>query len=171
MDFTVTFDRKTGAKRALRTLQVVNISIVSQNGESILIEKQRTLPNGLVKKRGKQPSRTMNTDQRALPARKGVESVALMCLSEDLLIPEKFMTLDWNSFSTEKSTRQSNAYPGLDTKYCIHSIEVKLDYTLLKEASAASLSKSVTAQQLQVMKSLSFGTPFETEVTTVKLLF
>ena len=70
-----------------RTVTVVNLIVNGPDGVSTLIERSRTLANGLEKHVNRKPSTLLGESQRALSEKDAVENAARISLTRDLQIP------------------------------------------------------------------------------------
>lgn len=102
----------------LRIIQVVQILI--RRGGKILVEDKQDLGNDGHRYRGMPPSEKIKPGENMMNA-------AIRGIEEELQVKRKDITKVLSSIKEKKETRESNSYPGLNTRYIIYEVEAEIN--------------------------------------------
>ncbi len=98
-------------------LRVVSIArVLVTKGDKVLVEGDQLLNDGRVRRRNRPPSEKMKPEETYMDA-------AVRCLEEELNISSEDIQVLSTTYSASVSEAFSPSYPGLNTKYVIHSVD------------------------------------------------
>ncbi len=102
----------------LRIIQAVEVIVHHAEGDKALtlIEEEQELFDGRIRKRNRSPSEKMKPGET-------YQEAALRCLVEELQARPEQIQLVPSSYHRHVTRRDSQSFPGLSTRYEIHSIE------------------------------------------------
>ncbi len=102
----------------LRILNVVQVII--RKNDTILMEIEQEFDTGRRRSRNRPPSEKMKPDEGYIVA-------ALRCINEELGLDSQKVVLDIETYKQELQILDSPSFPGLQTKFNIHSIEAVVE--------------------------------------------
>jgi hypothetical protein len=101
----------------LRVIQVVHIIV--RNGNRILVERKQNLGSNGSRYRNQPPSEKIRPGENPIDA-------ALRGIEEELQVQRDRIRLLDSPLSKPEEVRESNSYPGLETKYIIYEVPVEI---------------------------------------------
>lgn len=102
----------------LRVVEVVRVII--RKGSHVLTEARQELRDGRIRLRNGPPAEKMKANESHL-------SASMRCLREELGVGSKDITILGSSCRKEQKIMESSSYPGLNTLYVFHEVEVSLN--------------------------------------------
>jgi hypothetical protein len=130
---------------AERVLTAVNVALRSkEQPDLVLFETARTEANGTTSQRKGHkciPSKKLSPEQMEMPKNQAVQQCALEILQDQLKLNTACVRIIKGSMNTSMLARNSNAFPGISTKYCIYRVDAEL-----KDSDILELEKQLKMQ-------------------------
>jgi hypothetical protein len=154
--------------RVERVLTAVNVALRSKCAPHlVLFETARTMPNGITSDRKGHkciPSKKLSPEQLEMPKNKAVEQCAMEILQEQLKLGTSCVRIVKGTMNTSMLVRNSNAFPGISTKYCIYRVDAQLEDSDLKALEVKMRNEDGTTEGNERITGLISHTAFDTRV-------
>ncbi len=96
------------------------VEVMVQNGGRTLIETQQAFSDGLIRSRQIPPAEKMQPGERPV-------DTAIRCLREELAVDPSAVEIVDATHEARHEIQLSPSYPGLETRYTFHRVDVRVD--------------------------------------------